>query len=90
MFFSVLTKNLNWEILTKNLVTFKKWDVVKDQKFYGVHWKIQFLGKWWGGEGEILKNLILGELPKKGGLDNLQVCGWYPMYTMVWIFLFLS
>ena len=22
MFFSVLTKNLNWEILTKNLVTF--------------------------------------------------------------------
>ena len=37
MFFSVLTKNLNWEILTKNLVTFKKWDVVKDQKFYGVH-----------------------------------------------------
>ena len=33
MFFSVLTKNLNWEILTKNLVTFKKWDGVKDEKF---------------------------------------------------------
>ena len=27
MFFSVTTKNLNWEILTKNLVTFK------DEKF---------------------------------------------------------
>ena len=31
-FFSVLTKNLNWEILTKNLVTFKRWDEVKDEK----------------------------------------------------------
>ena len=25
MFFSVITKNLNWEILTKNLDTFKGW-----------------------------------------------------------------
>ena len=33
MFFSVVSKNLNWEILTKNLVTFKRWDVVKDEKF---------------------------------------------------------
>ena len=24
MFFSVITKNLNWEILTKNLVTFER------------------------------------------------------------------
>ena len=31
-FFSVITKNLNWEILTKNLVTFKRWDGVKDEK----------------------------------------------------------
>ena len=30
MFFSVITKNSNWEILTKNLVTFKRW--VKDEK----------------------------------------------------------
>ena len=37
MFFSVLTKNLNWEILTENLVTFKKWDGVKDEKFQ-YHW----------------------------------------------------
>ena len=32
MFFSVITKNLNCEILTKNLVTFKNWDGFKDQK----------------------------------------------------------
>ena len=33
MFFSVITNNLNWEILTKNLVTFKRWDGVKGDKF---------------------------------------------------------
>ena len=26
MFFSVTTKNLNWEMLSKNLVTFKRWN----------------------------------------------------------------
>ena len=33
MFFSAITKNLNWKILTENLVTFKIWDGVKDEKF---------------------------------------------------------
>ena len=33
MFFSAMTKNLNGEILTKNLVTFKRWDEVNDEKF---------------------------------------------------------
>ena len=33
MFFSVITKNLNWKILAKNLVTFKRWDSVKGEKF---------------------------------------------------------
>ena len=33
MFFSVINKNLNREILTKNLVTFQRWDGVKDEKF---------------------------------------------------------
>ena len=33
MFVSLITKNLNWEILTKTLVTFKTWDKVKDGKF---------------------------------------------------------
>ena len=37
MFFSVITKNLNWKILTKNLVTFKRWDGVKDEKFLTIH-----------------------------------------------------
>ena len=33
MFFSVITKNLDWEILSKNLVNFKRWDGVKNEKF---------------------------------------------------------
>ena len=33
MFFSIITKNLNWQILTKNWVTFNRWDGVKDEKF---------------------------------------------------------
>ena len=33
MLFSAITKNLNWEILTNNLVTFKRWDGIKDEKF---------------------------------------------------------
>ena len=33
MFFSVITKNLYLEFLTKNLVTFQRWDGVKDDKF---------------------------------------------------------
>ena len=32
MFFSVLTKNLNWQILTKTLVTFKRVYGIKDEK----------------------------------------------------------
>ena len=32
-FFPVITKNLNWEVLNKNLVTFERWDGVKDEKF---------------------------------------------------------
>ena len=30
---SAIAKNLNWQILTKNLVTFKRQDGVKDEKF---------------------------------------------------------
>ena len=32
MFLSLITNNLSWGILTKNLVTFKRWDGVKDEK----------------------------------------------------------
>ena len=30
-YFSVITKNSNWEILAKNLVTFKRYDGVMDE-----------------------------------------------------------
>ena len=33
MFLSVIAKNLNWKILTKGLLTFKRWDGFKDEKF---------------------------------------------------------
>ena len=33
MFSSVIANNLNWEILTKNLVAFKRWDGVIEEKF---------------------------------------------------------
>ena len=34
MFSPVINKNLNWEILTKNLVTFKRWYGIKDKKLW--------------------------------------------------------
>ena len=45
MFFSVKSKNLNWKILTKNLVTFKRWNGLRmeNSNIMGVHWKIRFL-----------------------------------------------
>ena len=33
MFFSGISKNLNWEIVTENLVTFKRRDGAKNEKF---------------------------------------------------------
>ena len=72
MFFSVVTKNSNWEILTKNLVTLQRWDGVKDEKlpYFGVHWKVQFFGGCPGGWSG--KTNIEGGLPKNGGLDSLH------------------
>ena len=37
--FNVITKNLNLEILTKNLVTFKRWDGIWMKNFdnMGIH-----------------------------------------------------
>ena len=39
MFFSVKNNYLNWEISTKNIVTFKRWDGLIDKKinFTRVH-----------------------------------------------------
>ena len=65
MFFSAITTNLNWKTLTKNLVTFKSWDGVKDEnfKYYeGSLKNLTFRGGW-GHE----KPLYREELPQKGG-----------------------
>ena len=54
MFLSLITRNLNWKIWTKNLVTFKRWDAVKDKKVehYVGSLKIRFIEARGGGEGE--------------------------------------
>ena len=72
-----MTKNLNWKILTKNLVTFKRWDGVRDENFLMIHWKNlifmrRFIGQFadlTGGGGSLVK--------KREG-------GWFdtPMHTM--------
>ena len=66
MFLSVITKNLNWEIFTKSLVTIKWWDEFRMKNFdiMGADWKIQFLGN------VHQKPIYRGELPKKGSLDR--------------------
>ena len=45
-YFSVMTKNSNWEILLTNLVTFKRQDGTKDEKliFQGFIEKSDFQG----------------------------------------------
>ena len=67
MSFSVITENLNWEILTKNLVIFKRLDGVRYEKlYYGSSLKNLIL-RWWGKKNQY----IMGELPKKkGGLGK--------------------
>ena len=60
-----ITENLNWQISTKNIVTFKKQYGLKMKNFniMGVH---QFLG-----EGESKKTIYMGNCLKRG-LGNLQ------------------
>ena len=71
MFFFVITKNLNWKILTKNLVACKRWDGVKDEKLniMLVHWKIWFLGRRGrgGGGGGLQKKQYIGGKGLKRG-----------------------
>ena len=72
MFLSVITKNLNWEILTRNQLLLKDEMMLKRENFIimWAHWKIHFLGK---GGGHNKTNIQGGELPKKGGLHSLQI-----------------
>ena len=54
MFFSVRTRNLNWEILTKNsenLAFFERWDGVKDEMGVSLKNLIFFFFLGGGGEG---------------------------------------
>ena len=68
MFFSVITKKLfTGEILTKNLVTSKRWKEVKGEKFesYGGSLKNPNF------RGRVLeKPIYRGELPKNRGLTK--------------------
>ena len=58
-------------VLTKNLVTFKRWIGFKDEKFqyYGGSLKMQFLGE--GGKGGGHKKTIYWGIAWKGALDSL-------------------
>ena len=81
MFFSVIAKNLNWEISTKNLVVFKRWDVIKDEKcqYYGgslknsifrdgSHEKPMYWGDFLKGGGALGQFPdLMEDLPKKRG-----------------------
>ena len=59
--FSVLTKNLNWEMVTKNLLLKDRMGLrMKNFNFVGVNWEIQFL------RGVHEKPIYRGDLPKKG------------------------
>ena len=64
MFFSVITRNLNWKILTKNLATFKDGMglMMKNFNIMRVHWKILFSG------GSQKNQYIGGNCLEKGGL----------------------
>ena len=78
MFLSVLTKNLNWESLTENLVNFNF--------IMGVYWKIWFFLRgdglhklkvgagWFGGGGQFSELRGKGFF-KKEGVFSLPHCG---------------
>ena len=78
MFFSVMTKNFNWEIPTKNLVTFKRWDRVNDKKFqyYGSSPKNPIFGGLGRGEGVASIFFVGGGVVnrlKRRDLSSLQI-----------------
>ena len=68
--FSVITKNLNWAILTKNLVIFKRWDGVKDENTL-IIWGFTEKPHFKGGGGVHKNPIYRGELSKTADLDSL-------------------
>ena len=70
IFFSVITKNSDWEILTKNLVTFKREDRVKDENLWYFGRPLKNLTF----RGEFTKNWYRkGDCLNSRGLDSLQI-----------------
>ena len=71
MFFSAITKNANWEILTKNIVTFLKYKIelgLKNLHILVVYWKSQFLGRGWGfTENQFTDLMGWGHWQERGG-----------------------
>ena len=64
MFFSVITKNLDWETLTKNSVTFKRWDRVKDEKIQ--YYRGSLNNPIFKGGGLTKNQYIVGNCLKRG------------------------
>ena len=72
MFFSYISKNLNWEILTENLVTFKRWDGAKHEKIL-ISWRFREKFDGARGGGWVTKNQYIGGNCLKRGAWT--VCG---------------
>ena len=70
MFYSVITKNPNREILTKNLKETMRWRM-ENFNIFGVHRKLRFIG----GGGVHEKPICRGRIAYKrgGGLDSLHI-----------------
>ena len=74
MIFSAITKNLNWEILAKNLATFKTWDGNKDEKFYHYVGSLKYLIRLGVTKNQYIDGKYLkkveggGAWPKRGGV----------------------
>ena len=71
-----MTKNLNWKVVTKKLVTFKRWNRAKDWKleYYSVSLKNSIFSGGGGGGGFTKNQYVGGIYLKRGrGLDSLQI-----------------
>ena len=102
MFFSVITKNLNWDTLTKNFKLLLKDRMglrTKNYNIMGVHWKIWFLVGFMKNQyiaGNLLERGAWTVCRFKGGLEKRGGwCFWgrgvdTPMHTMwLWWIVFV-
>ena len=63
-FSTVIATNSNWELLTKNLIYFKRWDRVMVEKFY--YYGDSLKNLICRGEGSLKNSIYRRGLPKKG------------------------